>query len=46
MKALVAFGIVTGYKIVKWIMEEILSRRREKIWWKTIEKKHNVQDIL
>jgi hypothetical protein len=43
VKALIAFGIVTGYKILKWVIREISSRRREKIWW---EKKHNVQDML
>lgn len=46
MKALIAFGIVTGYKVVKWVIREILSRRREKIWRETIEKKHNVQDMV
>lgn len=46
MKALIAFGLVMSYKIVKWIVEEILSRRREKIWRETIEKKHNVQDMV
>ena len=44
MKALIAFGIVIGYKVVKWVVEEILSRRREKIWWEMIEK-NNVQDL-
>ena len=46
MKALIAFGIVMGYKIVKWIAEEVLSRKREKLWWEMIEKNHNVQNMI
>ena len=38
VKALIAFGLVMGYKVVKWAVEEILSRRREKIWWETMKK--------
>lgn len=44
MKALITFGVVIGYKVVKWVVEEILSRRREKIWREMIEK-NNVQDL-
>lgn len=46
VRVLIAFGFVIGYKVVKWIVEEILSRRREKIWREMMEKKHNVQDML
>lgn len=46
VKALVVFGIVTGYKVLKWAIGEISSRRREKIWWEKIEKKRNVQNML
>lgn len=38
--------IAMGYKVVNWIVEEILSKRREKIWREMMEKKHNVQDML
>lgn len=46
MKALIAFGLVMSYKIVKWVIEEILSRRREKLWREIMKKKHNAQDML
>lgn len=46
VKALIAFGLVMGYKVLKWAIREISSRRREKIWRETIEKKHNVQDMV
>jgi len=32
MKGLIAFILVMSYKLIKWAVEEILSRRREKIW--------------